>query len=182
MGDIKRKRKLFSKPKKLFDRVRIDEENVLIQKYGLKNKKEIWKAKSRVSGYRQRAKKLIGQDIGEQKVFFEKLNKLGFGVKDISEVLALNEENLLVRRLQTILHKKGLANTPKQARQLIVHKHVLVDGRIVNIPSYIVTVDLEDKLELKAMKVKEKVIEEISDGEEEPKEVVEENNEEVKEE
>ena len=46
MGDIKRRRKNFSRPKKLFDRARIDEENVIVKKYGLKNKKEIWKAKS----------------------------------------------------------------------------------------------------------------------------------------
>ena len=65
MGDIKRKRKLFSRPKKLFDRARMDEENVLVKKYGLKNKKEIWKAKSAVSKLRRRAKALIGKKVEE---------------------------------------------------------------------------------------------------------------------
>lgn len=163
MGDIKRKRKLFSKPKKLFDRVRIDEENVLVKDYGLKNKKEIWKAKSKVSGYRQRAKKLIGKEKEEQKAFFEKLNKVGLNVKDISDVLALGEENLLKRRLQTVVYKKGLANTPKQARQFIVHKHILVGGKIVNIPSYIVPVELENQIEVKVKKVKEKKEEQLEE-------------------
>ena len=169
MGDIKRKRKLFSKPKKLFDRARIDEENILVENYGLKNKKEIWKAKSKVSEYRQRAKSLIGKDAEEKKAFFAKLNKLGLNVKDISDVLALNEEHLLKRRLQTVLYKKGLANTPKQARQLIVHKHVLVNGKIVNIPSFIVPVSLEKTLELKAKKEKEQkkeISEEVMEEEE----------------
>ena len=72
MGDIKRKQKLFSRPKKLYDRTRMDEENVLVKKYGLKNKREIWKAKTAVSSLRRRAKGLIGKDVKEQQIFFDK--------------------------------------------------------------------------------------------------------------
>ncbi len=154
MGDIKRKRKLFSRPKKLFDRARMDEENVLIKRYGLKNKREIWKAKTAVSKLRRRAKVLIGKDIAEQQKFFDKLNKVGFVIRDVSDVLALTEENIFERRLQTMLVKKKLATTAKGARQLIVHKNVLVDGKVVNIPSFVVTKDLEEKLALKEKKVK----------------------------
>ena len=162
MGDIKRKRKLFSRPKKLFDRARMDEEDVLIKRYGLKNKREIWKAKSAVSKLRRRAKALIGKSDEEQKVFFDKLNKMGFGVHDVSDVLALTEENLFDRRLQTFLFRKKMANTVKQARQLIVHKNVLVDGKVVNIPSFIVTKDLEGKVSIKVKKVKgKKIIKEV---------------------
>jgi len=149
MGDIKRKRKKFARPKKLFDRARMDEENILIKRYGLKNKREIWKAKSAISRLRRMAKGLISKEIGEQQVFFDKLGKMGFVIRDVSDVLALTEENLLDRRLQTIVTKKKLANTPKQARQLIVHKNVLVDGVVVNIPSFIVTKDLENKISIK---------------------------------
>jgi len=156
MGDIKRKRKLFSRPKKLFDRARMDEENVLIKRYGLKNKREIWKAKTAVSKLRRRAKTLIGKDIEEQQIFFDKLIKMGIVVRDVSDVLALTEENLFERRLQTVLFKKKMANTVKAARQLIVHKNVLVDGNVVNIPSFIVTSDLEGKITLKEKKVKVK--------------------------
>lgn len=176
MGDIKRKRKMFSRPKKLYDRTRMDEENVLVKKYGLKNKKEIWKAKTAVSGLRRRAKALIGKGVEEQQSFFDKLSKRGLVVRDISDVLALTEENLFDRRLQTVLFKKKLANTVKQARQLIVHKNVLVDGKVVNIPSFVVTLELEDKIALKVRKVKVKNEEASDDG------AVEEENEEVEEE
>jgi len=152
MGDIKRKRKLFSRPKKLYDRARMDEENVLVKRYGLKNKREIWKAKTAVSKLRRRAKALIGKDVEEQQKFFDKLNKVGMNILNISDVLALTEESIFERRLQTFLVKKKLATTVKGARQLIVHKNVLVDGSIVNVPSFVVTKDLENKLALKERK------------------------------
>ena len=188
MGDIKRKRKLFSRPKKLFDRVRMDEENILIKRYGLKNKREIWKTKTAVSKLRRRAKALIGADMEEQQKFFDKLNKMGMKIIDVSDVLALTEENIFERRLQTMLFKKKLANTVKGARQLIVHKNVLVDGKVVNVPSFVVTTDLEDKITLKEKKVKVTPVEEVSEeaSEEAPveaesaKEDVEETKEEVK--
>lgn len=167
MGDIKKKRKMFSRPKKLFDRARMDEENVLVKKYGLKNKREIWKAKTAVSGMRRRAKALIGSDISEQKAFFDKLNKVGMGVGDISDVLALTEENVFERRLQTFVVKKKLATTVKGARQLITHKNVLVDGKVVNVPSFVVTLDLEDKISLKEKKAKAKKEEVAVETEEE---------------
>ena len=183
MGDIKRKRKLFNRPKKLFDRARMDEENVLIQRYGLKNKREIWKAKTAVSKLRRRAKTLIGADMEEQQKFFDKLNKAGMKVTDVSDVLALTEESVFERRLQTMLVRKKLATTVKGARQLIVHKNVLVDGKIVNIPSFVVTLDLEDKLALKEkkVKVKKEVKEEAAPAEEEKtEEAIEEKVEEAK--
>lgn len=154
MGDIKKKRKLFSRPKKLYDRIRMDEENILVKKYGLKNKREIWKAKSVVSKMRRRAKALIGKNDEMQRAFFDKLSKMGINVVDIADVLALTEENIFARRLQTFIFRKKLASTFKGARQLIVHKNVLVDGKVVNIPSFVVTKDLEDKILLKEKKVK----------------------------
>ena len=181
MGDIKRKRKLFSRPKKLYDRSRMDEENVLVKRYGLKNKREIWKAKTAVSKLRRRAKALIGKDAEAQQKFFDKLNKMGIKVVDISDVLALTEESIFERRLQTFLVKKKLATTMKGARQLIVHKNVLVDGSIVNIPSFIVTLDLEDKISIKERKVKEKKVEEAPVEESVESETTEEKTEEGKE-
>lgn len=154
MGGIKRKSNKLTKPRKLYERQRIDDENILVKKYGLKNKKEIWKAKSLVSTFRQRAKNLISSETQEQQKFFEKLNKLGIKVTSISDILALTEKDLLERRLQTILFKKKFANTPKQARQMIVHKHVLVNNSIINIPSFWVTSELENKIEIKAFKPK----------------------------
>lgn len=151
MGDITRKHKKFTRPRQLFNRGRIDEENILVEKYGLKNKKEIWKAKTKISSIRRRAKNLINDKNEEvRQKFFIKLNNMGFNIKEISDVLGLTEKDLFERRLQTFVVKKGFANTPKQARQLIVHKHIFVNGVIVNIPSFLITRDLENKIEIKS--------------------------------
>lgn len=165
MGDIKRKRKLFSKPRKKFDLNRMTSENEIVKKYGLKNKKEIWKAKSAVSRFRKRAKGLIGKDMSFQQKFFEKLSKQGLKVITIADALGLTEEDLLERRLQTFVFKKRLSNSPVQARQLIVHKRVLVDGNVVNIPSFLVVREMENKITLKPLKVKIKS-EKVENGEE----------------
>lgn len=150
---MKRKHKLYSRPKKPFDKKRIEEEAELKKEFGLKNKKEIWKAEAKVSLMRKKAKNLISSDDKEQKSLIEKLNKMGLKVNSISDILGLNKTDYLNRRLQTILLKKRIANTSKHARQLIAHKKVLVDGRIVSIPSYIISPELENKISLK---IKEK--------------------------
>ena len=154
MGDIKRKQQRFSRPRQLFNRARIDEEDLLVKKYGLKNKREIWKAEAQVSRLRRRAKSLIPKTDKEKKLFFEKLNKMGFKIAEVSDVLGLTKENWLDRRLQTFVHKKNLAASPREARQLIVHKKVFVAGAAVNAPSFFVTTDLENKISLKQKKVK----------------------------
>ncbi len=150
MGDVKRKPNLYSRPRKAFDAVRIAEEKGIVLKYGLKNKKEIWKASAKVSNLRTRAKKLIPKSTEAKKEFFDKLNKMGFEINNIAEVLALKTENWLDRRLQTIVFKKGLASTPLQSRQLITHKNVMVEGKTVNIPSFFVTKELEYKIAIRA--------------------------------
>ena len=150
---MKRKHKLYSNPKRPFDKKRIDEEKEIKEEFGLKNKKEIWKAEAKVSLMRKKAKSLISSDDKEQKSLLEKLNKIGLKVNSISDVLGLDKTNYLNRRLQTVLLKKGIANTPRHARQLIAHKKVLVDGKVVSIPSYIISEDLENKISLK---IKEK--------------------------
>ena len=149
MGDIKRKRKKFEKPRKLYDSARIKEENIILETYGLKNKREIWKIGSEVSRMRKRAKLLIPASQEEKEQFFNKLYKIGLNVHCTEDVLALTKEDLLQRRLQTVLFKKGLAKTPKQARQLIVHKRVKLNGKVVNSPSCLVPRELENNIELK---------------------------------
>ena len=58
---------------------------------------------------------------------------------DIDNVLALKTPAHLERRLQTIVYRRGLARSPKQARQLVTHGHVAIAGRRVTIPGYLVT-------------------------------------------
>lgn len=148
--------KLFKRPRKLYDKIRIEEENKLVKKYGLKNKREIWKAESEIGKTRKQAKDLITAEPEKQKVLLNKLRKRGFKVEKISDVLGLNKEDFLKRRLQSIVSDKKFATTPKGARQLIVHKHIAIDNKIINIPSYIVKVDEEDKINVVKIKFKEK--------------------------
>ena len=155
MGDPGRKHKKYSKPKKKFELARIKEEEALIQKYGLKNKKELWKAEFKIDKIRRQAKEIISKPHQTEQLV-SKLKVLGFKVGAIDDFLALTKENLLERRLQTVLVRKGFAKTLKEARQLVVHKHVFVSKNIVNIPSFIVPTALEDEISLVKKQKKEK--------------------------
>lgn len=146
---MKRKHKKYSKPKKSFDKPRIEEEVGIKEEFGLKKKREIWKAEAKVKKMREKAKNLISADSEKQERLFENLRKSGFNVKSISDILSLNKRDFLKRRLQTILVEKNLAKTTKAARQLIVHKKVVVGGNVISVPSYIVPVELENKISLK---------------------------------
>ena len=119
---MKRKHKVYSRPKRPFDKERIDEEKVIKKEFGLKNKKEIWKAEARIKGIREKAKKLISANQEEQEALFNRLRKIGFAVNSIGDVLVLEKKDYLNRRLQTVLVHKKLATTSKSARQLITHK------------------------------------------------------------
>jgi small subunit ribosomal protein S4 len=166
---MKKKKKLYKKPKRPFDKTRIDNENKLVKEFGLKNKKEIWKAEAKIKKMREKAKKLISSEPEEQKKLFDRLNKLGLEVKSVGDVLALEVQDYLQRRLQSVLVNKKIVSTPKTARQLIVHKKVLINNNAVNSPSYIVSRDLEDKITLKVSKSKKKkeIKEEVNETEDE---------------
>lgn len=146
---MKRKHKAYSRPKRPFDKSRIDEEAQIIKDFGLKNKREIWKAEAKVKVMREKAKKLISADKEEQKALFNKLKKIGMEVNSIGEILALDKKDYLNRRLQTILVKKEVARTAKEARQLITHIRILVNNKAVDSPSYLVPLALENKISLK---------------------------------
>ena len=146
---MKRKHKTYSKPKRPFDKIRIDEESEIKKKFGLKNKKEIWKADAKIKSIREKAKKLLSASKEEQQALFEKLKKIGLNVNSIADVLSLDKKDYLKRRLQTIVVNKKIATTIKGARQLITHKKILIDGKVINAPSYIVPINLEDKISLK---------------------------------
>ena len=138
-----RKKKMYVRPKKAYEKTRIEAENLIVKKYGLKNKREIWKTIAKVSYFRRRAKGLAKASREEQQVLFTKLQELGLKTMTIADVLDLKVEDLLERRLPTVVYKKGLAHTPQQARQMVVHKKILIAGSVVNIPSYLVRVDQE---------------------------------------
>lgn len=146
---MKRKHKLYSRPKRPFDKARFEEEAKIKEEFGLKNKVEIWRADSAVKSIRSKAIKLIPKSRDEQKALYEKLKKIGFNVNSIADILSLDKRDYLNRRLQTVVFKRKLARTPRQARQMITHKKILVNGRAVDSPSYIVPVEIESKIAIK---------------------------------
>lgn len=158
-----RKTKKYSWPKKLYDSARIKDENLLVEKFGLKNKREIWKAEAKVKYLRQRAKDLITASEEDKNAFFDKLNKRGLKVSAIADVLALTKEDILNRRLATVVYRKNLARTPKQARQMVVHRKVKINERVVNVPGYLVKVDEEDLIRAQEVKMPIKKQEEEQD-------------------
>lgn len=144
-----RKKKRYSRPKKAFEISRIKEENALLKKYVLKNKLEVWKTLAKVDYYRRRAKALAKSTSEEQEVLFNKLKALGLKADSIADVLALKLENLLDRRLPTVVFKKGFAKTTQEARQMITHKRIMIDKKVVNTPSYLVPLSQESLISLK---------------------------------
>ena len=154
MGDIKNFRRVWKKPKRPlnFD-LKMDELKIL-GTFGLKTKRELWKARTELSRVRNQARTLLAlrQDVREQKepILMNSLSKVGYVQSDatLDDVLNLEINDLLARRLQTIVQKKFYFKTPYQARQAVSHGHVLIGDQIVNIPSYLVNVDEEDKVKL----------------------------------
>ncbi|MCX8173238.1 MAG: 30S ribosomal protein S4 [Thermoplasmata archaeon] len=148
MGDPKKPRKKFDKPSHPWIIERIQEENELVKNYGLKNKREVWKAESMLRSWRRQARDLQArirrkeaQAEVEMKNLFGKLQNLGVLTMDnptLDDVLALDIEKILSRRLETLVYTKGLASSYRQARQLIVHGHISVNGHKVTVPSYLV--------------------------------------------
>ena len=166
-----RKKNLYLKPKKSFESARIREENVLLSSYALKNKREIWKTLAKVNYLKRRAKALAKSSPEEQQVLFNKLNALGLKANLITDVLDLKVEDLLNRRLPTVVTKKKITTTVKQARQLITHKKILINGRVVNTPSYLVSLAEEDKIAIKEKKKKPKPKEETEQSEPQSKNI-----------
>lgn len=153
MGSPRKIRSKYTGPSHPWQRARIESEKEIQKTYGLKSKKEIWKASSQVRRYTSQAKRLIGnrdapQSKIEQKQLLDSLTNLGLIAPQsvLEDVLALTAADLLDRRLQTLVYKKSHALTTKQARQFILHGHVQINNKKVNIPSYIVSMDEEHQI------------------------------------
>ncbi len=144
MGDPRRLKKKFKKPRHPFEKERIMEELEFLGKYGLRNKKEFWKSRSNLKRWREiaRISRTLPKDKAKevQQNLIDKLNRLGIlgSESTFEDILQLTVEDVLKRRLQTLVLEKGLANSIYQARQLIVHKHIQIGGKRINSPSYIV--------------------------------------------
>jgi small subunit ribosomal protein S4 len=141
--------KFYETPNHPYQGERIAEESGLIGRYGLKNKEELWRAQSELRDYRREARRLLGQirsDTDEGEEFLARLKRYGIlgETDDLDAVLSLSVTDVLERRLQTLVYRKGYANTPDQARQFISHGHITVDGQRVTRPGRTVEVAEED--------------------------------------
>ena len=102
-----------------------------------KSNRELKRANKKISEYglqlreKQKAKFIYGVLEKPFRNYFNKAERMQ----------GLTGENLMVileTRLDNVIFRLGYARTRKEARQIVDHKHVLVNGKCVNIPSYLV--------------------------------------------
>jgi small subunit ribosomal protein S4 len=152
MGDPKYPRRVWRKPKRPLNYELKMEELKTLGTFGLRTKRELWKAHTELSRVRHQARSLLAlrQEIRAEKepILMKSLARIGLVSSDatLDDVLNLNADDLLSRRFQTIVTKKFDFKTPYQARQAVIHGHVMIGDRKIDIPSYIVTVEEEDSI------------------------------------
>ena len=154
MGDPKTSRKIWKKPKRPLNYdLKMDELKTL-GTFGLKTKQELWKTQTELSRVRLQARSLLALRQEERKrkepILIQSLTKIGLVDESstLDDVLNLQVNDLLARRLQTIVQKNLFFKTPYQARQAIVHGHVMIGDDIITIPSYVVKTEEETKIHL----------------------------------
>ncbi|RDJ31651.1 MAG: 30S ribosomal protein S4 [Crenarchaeota archaeon] len=171
MGDPKYPRRMWRKPKRPLNYELKMEELKTLGTFGLKTKRELWKAHTELSRIRHQARSLLalGQEIREEKepILMKSLRRIGLVGESstLDDVLNLHVEELLGRRLQTIVMKKLGFKTPYQARQAVIHGHIMIGDRIVNVPSYTVTVNEEKDIKLTPGSSLKDLLEKISKNE-----------------
>ncbi|RLE49557.1 MAG: 30S ribosomal protein S4 [Candidatus Methanomethylicota archaeon] len=155
MGDPKRCRKKWHGPRHPWRKEILAQELQLLGLYGLRNKKELWIAKTILRKFRRQARSLLALPPERRAILerqlISKLYNMGLLLSEnatIDDVLGIKVEDVLERRLQTIVYRKGFARTPYQARQFVVHGHVLINGRRVTSPGYLVSRDEEDQIQV----------------------------------
>ncbi len=159
MGEPKFSRPRTQTPTHPWKQARIDEEHDLKERYGLKKvggMREIWREKSALRRHRNQAMKLIGRvDSTEGHYAKEKEQLLNSLTKkgllqtgaDVGDVLEINVEHMLSRRLQSVVYYKGLAPSMRAARNLIVHGHICIGDQRMTVPGYHVLKEEEDSLQ-----------------------------------
>ena len=152
MGDPRKQRRKYETPRFAWRTDILNSELRLIGQYGLRNKRELWRHKTTLSRFREIARSLLGMPAEQrqrmEKQLLDRLKRLGIlpETAALDNILDLSLEDLLERRLQTMVFNKGLAKSIYQARQIITHGHVAIDGKRVPSPSYIVLRGEEAKL------------------------------------
>ena len=154
MGDPKTPRRVWKKPKRPLNYDLMMDELKILGTFGLKTKRELWKTQTELSRVRLHARSILAlrREVRERKepILMQSLSKIGLVDQNstLDDVLNLQVTDLLSRRLQTIAQKKLYFKTPYQARQAIVHGHVMIGDSVVTIPSYVVKTEEETKVHL----------------------------------
>lgn len=155
MGDPRRFKRTWEGPRHPWRKEELIEGLRLIGEYGLRNKRELYKAETIARRYRKMAREILAlpenERLAKEKALILRLYKKGlikYQDANADAVLSLTAKDVLERRLQTIVYRKGLAPTIHAARQMIVHRHIMVGDRIVDIPGYLVTADEEQSVRI----------------------------------
>jgi small subunit ribosomal protein S4 len=149
MGDTKKQRRKYETPRFPWRTDVLQAELKLLGQYGLRNKRELWRHKTTLSRFRGTARSILAMPTEEgeklKSQLLNRLNRLGILPENavLDDVLDMAIEDILERRLQSLVFQKGLAKSVYQARQLISHGHIMIDGRKVTSPSYMVLRDEE---------------------------------------
>jgi small subunit ribosomal protein S4 len=144
MGDPRKSKKSYNRPRSIWTSDQISTELYIVGSYGLRNKRELWKAQTEIARIRNQARALLALSIDvrheKETQLLNYLSRLGLVASESSldDVLNLKIEDILERRLQTIVMKKSNLKSPYQARQLVVHGHVSIGNRKINLPGYLV--------------------------------------------
>lgn len=115
-------------------------------------------ARKKVSEYgqqlreKQKVKRIYGVQEGQFRAYYEKADRM-------KGITGENMLSLLERRLDNVIYRMGIGGSRAQARQLVNHGHFTVNGKKVNIPSYIVKAG--DIIAVKESKTSNKYFENI---------------------
>jgi small subunit ribosomal protein S9e len=148
--------KTFKKPRRPFEKERLDSEMKIVGEYGLRNKRELWRIQLVLSKLRKTARELLTLPEDDPKRIFDanalmrRMYRFGFleeSQTKLDYVLALTAQDVLERRLQTLVFKLGLAKSIHHARILIKQRHIRVGKQIVNVPSFLVRVDSQKHID-----------------------------------
>jgi small subunit ribosomal protein S4 len=156
MGDPRKPKKSYHRPRRIWTTDQLNAELYILGSFGLRNKRELWKAQTEVARFRNQARALLAlateARTEKESRLLKYLNRLGLVNESASldDVLNLKIEDLLERRLQTIVMKKAGTKSPHEARQVVVHGHVSIGDRIINLPGYLVKKEEEQLIRLRA--------------------------------
>eukprot|EP00439_Symbiodinium_sp_Y106_P085351 s8_g28.t1 len=145
--------KTFRKPKRPFEKERLDGEMKIIGEYGLKNKREVWRVQYALAKIRTAARTLLTQEersetrIFQGEALLRRMVRLGLLLEKLDFVLGLTTAKIMERRLQTKVFKLGLAKSIHHARTLIRQRHIRVGKQICDIPSFLVRLDSEKHID-----------------------------------